>query len=214
MFKIGDYFEAKDVVKAGKEAWDNVRELAKAQGYKIDADYGDFETVQELVLSYPMHHYRVVLDSDGDFLVCRYSDVAYKLKTLRKMTEFAVKKKEFPHVKIRVDSNRELFKLALEELVKRGYNDAEVKKFNIEHHRRVVGLIGRTDGVILVSVSEESFSQANQGADELIYDVKRVWALSNIRVKPRLMDIGGVLVNRQEYNEFIQRQLEVNGRAQ
>lgn len=209
LLKRYDFFTSEDILKSGEAAWAKVRERAKAQGFRVNPDYGTYAVVEDVVGKYG-NKYIATLDHDGDFMILRIATSYHGRK--RTISEF-INDKEFPHVKIRVDSNRELFALAVNHLVQLGYSDAKVQMFNVEHHRRFEGLIGGKDGVIHVSASEESFSRANKDADELIYDVKQVLELSNVRVKPKLMDIGGVLVNRKEYNEFIQRQLEVNGRA-
>ncbi|AND75083.1 hypothetical protein pf16_160 [Pseudomonas phage pf16] len=127
---------------------------------------------------------------------------------LRTMAEFTPKK--FPHVKIRVNSNKEILLLAVDELKRRGYDDTEFKKFNYEYHQHFVGVIGGKNGIILVSVSEESFSRAHKNADELEYDLKQVLKMDNIRVKPKLVNVSGVMCDAAAFKAFLDTQLKAN----
>lgn len=208
LLKTFDYFTAEDVIAAGSAAWEKVREVAKGLGFNVSKDYGEYRVIVESGKFSP-GKYVVGLDLDGDFVCAHVDSNKFTAGRLRTMSEF-IAPKEFPHVKIRVNSNKEILLLAVDELKRRGYDDTEFKKFNYEYHQHFVGVIGGKNGIILVSVSEESFSRAHKNADELEYDLKQVLKMDNIRVKPKLVNVAGVMCDAAALQAFLDAQLKAN----
>lgn len=207
LLKCRDFFKADDVVAAGPVAWEKVRELARGLGYNVSKNFGNFDVVAKSVLNSKLE-YVVGLDDDGDMMCSHAGTRKFEGGRLRTMAEFAHKR--FPHVKIRVDNNKEIFWAAVEELKRRGYDDAEVMKLNADRHGNIVGAIGHPNGKIFASVSEEGFSQANEDADELVYDLKQVLSLYNVRVKPKLVEVSGVMCEVGAFQAFLEAQRKAN----
>lgn len=205
-----DHFDVDDVIAAGSEAWTTVRELAKGFGFNVSKNFGSFNTVVKCNGVTDVQYF-VGLDKDGDFMCSRADSESQMFSTgrLRTMSEF-IKPTKYPHVKIRVNGNKEILSLAVEELRNRGYNDDKFTQRHLSTYTHVVGVIGGINGSIVVAASEEMFTRAHKDADELLYDVNRTITLDNIRVKPKLVNVSGVMCELGAFQAFLDAQRKAN----